>query len=761
MRLNQYEWDPEIDLIAEGAFAEVFKAKDINSQNRYVALKIYKEAVVRGTAASAGHKKYTLENEFQNVDGLSHSNIISYFGLDYITHTDAMGRSSKYAVLIMEYANAGTLQDFLKANPSKEIRDNIIRDVIQGIGYLHSEGVIHRDLKPGNILITKNRKGIPIAKITDFGISKDTLTEDTIQQSMTAGVGTPHYMAPEQIYKKRFGLHGEISARTDIWGIGVVIYRMLTGRLPFGNASKDYELVRDAITNDTPSFDGVPTKYKAMLESCFQKEAAKRPEKATDLLKFLDSGFSSSSEEVVNREIEDTVLEASLEDNLETVLSFKNEIKKEGETNTSKRTKKQKIGVLLFGLLNLVGVIFCSFIGYFPPVIITILIIYAIGVIIAVVCFMTALKIPEFAQLLLYGFLMFFAICTLFFPIFFFIEFFGLQTILSMVYVALFHVLFIGWLSFKELGINRVRKKYKSVAIVSVCFLIVYLISIFLPMYGSEANLYGIFYAVLTAKWLLLTLLPNILLITTFLAFYSNRHVNHLKKIILLGVLSILGASLWWLFLDEDQGYISSLAYEDGGFYRIYIQEYGLAYYFWLLSIIVSFGTVIYDAVKEQQANKKYYWPSILTAIVLLGSLFMYKYSKSEIGYNFDQGIKNMDHVQFKKALDAGADLKWNRTVMSTILGSYTESNSYQVEQMTESLFKKDWTAYDNELKLSLERAIETNNTKILKYLLNSKAKAFVNSTTSSGRPLISLAKDQENEKIASLLIAAGAKDIR
>ena len=78
MRLGNYEWDPEADLIAEGTFAEVFRARDTNTAGRTVALKIYKEAVAKGTSGSSGQKKYTLEKEFQKVDRLSHTNIITY-----------------------------------------------------------------------------------------------------------------------------------------------------------------------------------------------------------------------------------------------------------------------------------------------------------------------------------------------------------------------------------------------------------------------------------------------------------------------------------------------------------------------------------------------------------------------------------------------------------------------------------------------------------------------------------------------------------
>ena len=184
MKLNQYEWDPEKDKLGEGTFAEVIKAKDINA-NRFVALKIYKTSVKGNTSGSTEQSKYSLEQEFQNIEAVSHTNIITYHGLNYIKHTDAMGREGSYPVIIMEYANQGTLTQFLKTNPQKIISNKLIKDIIKGIGHLHEEGIIHRDLKPGNILVSKNKRGVYTAKITDFGISKDTLSSDADTTSHT------------------------------------------------------------------------------------------------------------------------------------------------------------------------------------------------------------------------------------------------------------------------------------------------------------------------------------------------------------------------------------------------------------------------------------------------------------------------------------------------------------------------------------------------------------------------------------------------
>lgn len=297
MKLSHYEWDPEQDLIAQGGFAEVFKAKDVNTANRWVALKIYKEAVSKGTAGSTGQKKYSLEQEFSKIDGLSHTNIISFYGLEYLQHEDMMGRVSNYPILIMEYAGEGTLKDLMqKKFPSDEVA-RIMKCVVSAVEYLHEQGIIHRDLKPGNILFSKDRNGKLIPKVTDFGISRDVLSDKTIEQSFTEGVGTSHYMAPEQFFKKKFGLNGEISERTDIWAIGVILYRMFTGKFPFGDGKKDYELIRDEIVNETPDFSVVSEDFKAIIQGCLQKDASKRIGSASELMKMFSSNMQLEFDE--------------------------------------------------------------------------------------------------------------------------------------------------------------------------------------------------------------------------------------------------------------------------------------------------------------------------------------------------------------------------------------------------------------------------------------------------------------------------------
>lgn len=288
MKLNQYEWDPALDILGKGAFAEVFRARDYKGNT--TALKIYTQALADGSTGGSSHGKYTLEKEYEKGKLLSHTNVIRYLDFEYIKYTDALQRSARYPVLIMEYADQGSLSGWLKSTtpPSAEDSLKIIRGILNGLTYLHEQGIIHRDLKPANILFKTDRLGNKVVKISDFGISRDLLEDNTESTSTTTGVGTVEYMAPEQLLKNTYGLNGQITNRTDIWAIGVIFYRLLSGKMPFGDLHKGYERTCDEIINKEPDYSNIPAEYQPVIRACLQKHASNRPASAQSVAAILD-----------------------------------------------------------------------------------------------------------------------------------------------------------------------------------------------------------------------------------------------------------------------------------------------------------------------------------------------------------------------------------------------------------------------------------------------------------------------------------------
>jgi serine/threonine-protein kinase len=154
---------------------------------------------------------------------LKHPNILSV--TDVIVMEDSPG-------LIMEFVRGPSLEDLLELGaPSREQADVLGRGILAGIGYAHKKGLVHRDLKPANILCEVQEDLSIVPKVADFGLVKALGAEEGAGLGKTRTgqiLGTPYYMAPEQVRDSK-----NVDHRTDLWALGVMLYEMLTGRLPF------------------------------------------------------------------------------------------------------------------------------------------------------------------------------------------------------------------------------------------------------------------------------------------------------------------------------------------------------------------------------------------------------------------------------------------------------------------------------------------------------------------------------------------------
>ncbi len=255
-------------MIGRGATASVYLAEDPFS-NHEVAIKIAHRNIFSDPVNGMRFKKMFL-NEASLAGKLRHPNIVSVF--------DA-GTEHDMHYIVMEYASGETLKTYCQQDRLLPVNDviEIAFKCCNALEYAFTNGMIHRDIKPANLLLT----GGTDVKITDFGTA---LLADSDLTQVIEAVGTPSYMSPEQI----MGL--ELTEQADIYSLGVVMYQLLSGKLPFV-AENQYDLIQK-ITNKPPRplenvRKGLPNKVLDIVDFCLQKKPIDRYGNWRELAKVL------------------------------------------------------------------------------------------------------------------------------------------------------------------------------------------------------------------------------------------------------------------------------------------------------------------------------------------------------------------------------------------------------------------------------------------------------------------------------------------
>jgi serine/threonine protein kinase len=262
-RLGPYQLIAEI---GAGGMGHVYRALDTRL-DRSVALKVLPEE--RWSDAEFRHR---FEHEARAISSLSHPNLCALFDVG----------DDPVPYLVMELLEGETLRDRLDAGPVATRKAlTWAAQIALGLAAAHEKGLIHRDLKPENIFITRNE----LVKILDFGLAK-TNTPGMARTEPGMVMGTAAYMSPEQIRGTT------IDPRSDLFALGVVLYEMLAGRVPF-HARSAVETMNAILVEEPGDLTGVPEHVDALVRRCLEKDPSRRFSSAHDLAFALENAAKS------------------------------------------------------------------------------------------------------------------------------------------------------------------------------------------------------------------------------------------------------------------------------------------------------------------------------------------------------------------------------------------------------------------------------------------------------------------------------------
>ena len=258
-----------LEVIGRGGMGVVFKALDLNLE-KIVALKMIDPFLARDDNFLRRFK-----TEAKALAKLENVNIVGVYAL----------RETDFGLfMIMEYVEAKTISEWIREKGRFSISETIAigKQILNAIGHAHKVGVIHRDIKPNNILLCEDGT----IKVMDFGLAK-VIQEHGLESTMThAAAGTLYYMSPEQIK----GLKN-VDKRSDIYSIGMTLYEMLAGRTPFEKSESEFAIQKQIVDGNIPS----PIKFNPMIPKdltkiimkCIETDAEKRFQETNEISKAL------------------------------------------------------------------------------------------------------------------------------------------------------------------------------------------------------------------------------------------------------------------------------------------------------------------------------------------------------------------------------------------------------------------------------------------------------------------------------------------
>lgn len=270
---KRYNYDSETDKLGMGGSALVIRAWD-TKLDRIVALKVF-------TTEAFGRS--SLEKEIGRAMKIDHPNVLRYFDLYEVLMPD--GKVLQYGV--MEYADGGDLEKWLTKPQQDADKVRMAWGILKGIQCLHDLGWVHRDLKPGNILLV-DRGGEWVPKIGDFGLTREKFSSKTTQSHT---VGTIGYMAPETLFPDRFADSSRYDQTLDIWALGIILFELFVGTHPFGakQAKATLAEVTRAISlaEIPPTISLAPPDFQKVIRMCLVANPIEREREIDELFRRL------------------------------------------------------------------------------------------------------------------------------------------------------------------------------------------------------------------------------------------------------------------------------------------------------------------------------------------------------------------------------------------------------------------------------------------------------------------------------------------
>lgn len=258
-----------IEKIGEGGMAVVYKAR-CRLLNRFVAIKILRPEFTKDETFVDNFKK-----ESQAAAGLTHPNIVSVYDV---------GREGNINFIVMELVEGKPLSQIIAEKGRLDYKEaiNVARQVASALSLAHKNQIIHRDVKPHNVLITSTG----VAKLADFGIARAVTNSPVVDGTNNKVMGSVHYLSPEQ------ARGSYLDERSDIYSLGIVLYEMLTGKVPFdGDNAISIALmhINETMTPPTQLVSGIPPQLERVVMKATDKYQTNRYASADELIAELDN----------------------------------------------------------------------------------------------------------------------------------------------------------------------------------------------------------------------------------------------------------------------------------------------------------------------------------------------------------------------------------------------------------------------------------------------------------------------------------------